>query len=356
MMRGAVIGFVLACVLPAAGNAGAAEATLDPNPTGYYTKTQDPFKTVSAPIRDQLCSIPSPDPRTCVDPSQLTGGTPGYPRRDNYVYVATINGDDDARGVIGTPLFSVPLGSTIRSLVLDFQVENEQSSGTLNFDPDNPMMQFCLITEGWAGQDAAPYESQPDTNCQVQATPKKVRELEKEETTEEGAPVTVALVQYTVDLMPMARAWANGAENNGVMVRPTPNAPIVFEAALRPPSKDGMSLKVTYDAPKVAPAPTVPTSPTENAPTFGDDAEEPETPAGDGSIDVPEEPAESDGGDVSSAQPVSNPTTPWWTYLALPLGLATLAGLGRGTTDSARTLVEQRAGPVSRLMDRGGRS
>src|SRR5687767_13881157 len=86
--RGAVVGFVLAAVLPFAPDAGAANAELQPNPTGYYTKTQDPFKTISGPLRDSLCGLPSPDPRTCVDPSQLTGGTPGYPRKDNYIYVA----------------------------------------------------------------------------------------------------------------------------------------------------------------------------------------------------------------------------------------------------------------------------
>ena len=206
MLRGGVVGLGLALVLPLGGGAIAETATLQPSPTGYYTKTQDPFRTVGAPVGEAACSVPSPDPRTCLNPGQLTGGTPGYPRQDNYVYVATINGDDDSHGVIGVPLFSVPPGSKITSLFLDYFVENEASAGTIQFDPDSPAMQFCLNTEGFAGQDSAPYESRPDTDCGTQATPKKVKEEERTETTDEG------VAAHGVSRAVHGRSHADGAE------------------------------------------------------------------------------------------------------------------------------------------------
>ena len=353
IQRAALIGAVLAVVLPLAPGTDAAEQTIAPNPTGYYTATQDPFRTISGPAGEAACQVPSPDPRTCINPGQLTGGTPGYPRQDNYVYVATVGGNEDSDGAVGVPLYSVPPGSTIRALTLDFYVENEAAVGTLNFDPDAPNMTFCLITEGWAGQDSAPFDSRPDTDCETNATPKKVKEEERSETTDEGVPQEVSLVLYSVDLMPMAKKWASGTANNGVMIRPTPDAPAVSQTAIRTPAiaPDGMKLRVTYDAPATTPLPSAP-APIDNAPTFGDveePAAEPEP-----SFEVPEEPP-SDGGAVAAAEPAAAKTgTPWWMYLALPLGLAVLAGLGRGTTDELRDVTQKRSGPVSRLMDRGG--
>lgn len=355
MLRGGVIGLALAVVLPFGPRADAATATIQPNPTGYYTKTQDPFRTASGPAGEAVCSVPSPDPRTCLNPAQITGGTPGYPRKDNYVYVARINGDDDSHGVIGVPLFSVPLRSTITSLMLDFYVENEAAVGTIVFDPDAPGMQFCMNTEGFAGQDAAPYDSRPDTDCEAQAAPKKVKEEERTEETEEGAPITVSLVQYSVDLMPMARKWASGAENNGVTVLPTTDAPSTFQTAIRTPAiaPDGMRVRVIYtpgdpiagpSAPPPEPAPAA-----ERAPSFA----EPEPDEPEPSFNVPEEePAEEP---LAAPRPVSA-TTPWWTFLGLPIGLAALAGMGRGLTEPIQTAAAERAGPVSRLMSRGGRS
>jgi hypothetical protein len=353
IQRAALIGAVLAVVLPFAPSSQGAEASLAPNPTGYYTATQDPFRTVSGPAGEAACQVPSPDPRTCLNPAQLTGGTPGYPRKDNYVYVATVGGNEDADGAIGIPLFSVPPGSTIRALTLDFYVENEAAVGTLNFDPDAPHMTFCLIKEGWAGQDAAPMGSRPDTDCETASTPKKVKEEERSETTDEGVPQDVSLVLYTVDLMPMARKWAAGTENNGVMVRPAPDAPAMSQTAIRTPAiaPDGMQLHVTYDAPALTPLPSAP-APIDNAPTFGDTEEPPAEPQP--SFETPDEPP-SDGGTVTAAEPVATRTgTPWWAYLALPLGLAVLAGLGRGTTGELHDVTQKRSGPVSRLMDRGG--
>lgn len=352
---GAVAGIVAATFLSIGLPAQGAEASISPSPTGYFTRTQDPLRTAGGQAGEVLCSVPSPDPRTCVNPAQLTGGTPQYPRKDNFVYVARILGNDDARGTIAVPLFSLPFGSVINKITLDFYVENEPDSGSFNFTPDTPGIFFCLLTQGWAGQDAGAWAGQPFTDCSVQSTPKKLKEEERQETTEEGAPRTVSLVQYSVDLMPMAQAWAAGRENHGVMVLPTPDAPDSFEVALRTPgiADDAMKINISYQPGEEAaippidvPAPDDAFGSTGGGTSFGSTEEPPATE------ETPDAPFTVAPQDDQAAPAAVKIGTPWWVYLALPFGGAVLGAMSRGVAQPVTSNGVVRRGPVSRLMDR----
>jgi hypothetical protein len=350
---GIVVGLVAATLLSFGLPAQGAEATLSPSPTGYFTRTQDPLRTAGGQAGGVLCSVPSPDPRTCLNPAQLTGGTPQYPRKDNFVYVARIVGNDDARGTIAVPLFSLPFGAVINKLTLDFFVENEADSGSFNFTPDTPGLLFCLLTQGWAGQDGGAWAGQPFTDCSIQSLPKKLKEEERQETTEEGAPRMVSLVQYSVDLMPMAAAWAAGRENHGVMVLPTPDAPDTFEAAIRTPgiAADGMKINISYQAGEsVIPPVDVPAADdafgaTGGGTSFGST----DTPAAE---ETPEAPFTVAAPETEAAPASATVSTPWWVYLALPLGGAVLGAMSRGVAQPVAANGVARRGPVSQLMDR----
>lgn len=354
IVRGALLGFVMIALVTPAPRVDAAEQTITPNPTGYYTRTRDPLITLGSAAGQVLCTLPSAE--ACLNPAAITGGTPEYFRKDNYLYVANIGVNEDANGAVAVPLFSIPFGSTVTSLRLDFMVENEPSVGTFAFVPSDPNLMFCLVTTGWAGQDSAPWESRPDTDCSTQSEPKLLKEETRTETNEAGVEAPVRLALYSVDLMPMARKWAEGAENHGVLIRPTPDAPPVFEAAVRGPgvAADAMAIHVTYEEPE-APAVPVPAAPAEqmptgNAPSFSD-ADAGSAPDPEPQINVPDDTSAVDA-PLEASQPVASTSTPWWTYLGLPLGGAILFALGRGSAAPIRAAGEGHAGPVSRLMDR----
>ncbi len=344
--RAAVSGLILAaCVSVGSPSASGAQESIRPTPTGYFTKTQDPLITAGSALFPVLCSLGVPD--VCLDPGALVGGTPGYIRADNYVYAARLLGSDDALGLIGVPIFSVPFGSKINSLSLEFSVDNMLDVGTFLFTPDNPGLQFCLATEGSAGEDGAPWDTQPTHDCSVQARPVKVSEQPLQETTSEGVPRITTLFKYRVDLMPMARAWAAGKENNGIVVRPAQDAPNTFEVAIRPPANNGMVVKVNYDAPPPLAIPAAPdafgtTQPAAQT-SFGGDTPPAEAPP-------PFTVAEPD---TDSTPAKAKSGTPWWVYLALPIGLAVLAAMSRGVAEPVTFANHRtRRGPVGRLMER----
>jgi hypothetical protein len=325
-------------------SASGAQESIRPQPTGYFTRTQDPLVTAGTTLGTVLCSLGVPD--VCLDPSAIIGTSPVSVRADNYVYVARLVGTDDAVGVIGVPLFSLPFGSKVNSLSLEFHVDNMLDVGTFLFTPDNPGLQFCMATEGYAGEDGAAWDSQPTYDCAVQARPVKVSEEQLQETTGEGVPRVTTLVKYRVDLMPMARAWAAGKENNGVVVRPAQDAPNSFEAAIRPAANNRMVINVNYDAP---PPLAVPAAPAFNT----------TQPAAQTSFGGTEGPAETPP-PFTVAEPQTDTTpakaksgTPWWVYLALPIGLAVLAAMSRGVAEPITVDHAARRGPVGRLMERG---
>ncbi len=325
-------------------SASGVQESIRPAPTGYFTKTQDPLVTAGTTLGTVLCSLGVPE--VCLDPSAIIGTSPVSIRADNYVYAARLVGSDDAVGLIGVPLFSLPFGSEVNSLTLEFHVDDMLDVGTFLFDPDDPGLQFCLATEGSAGEDGAPWDAQPTHDCSVQARPVKVSEQQLQETTGEGVPRLTTLVKYRVDLMPMARAWAAGKENNGVMVLPAPDAPNTFEVAIRPSANNGMVVNVDYDAPPPLALPAAPdafgtTQPAAQT-SFGGDAGPAETTP---PFTVAEPETDSTPAKAKSG-------TPWWVYLSLPIGLAVLAAMSRGVAEPVTVDQAARRGPVGRLMER----
>lgn len=325
--------------------ASADTETIKPSTFGYFTQTQDPFRTAGGQAGSVLCALPSPDPRTCVNPAQVTGGTPGFPRKDNYLYVAQVNGNTDAIGVSDVPLFTLPLGSEITEIKMRFQVENDPEVGTVGFVSTNPGIEVCLATEGFAGQDAGPYDGRPATDCAISSLPKFV--------STKGEIIT-----YEVDLAPMAAAWASGRENFGVVFLPEPMAPDTFEAAIQSPAinSTGIVINVTFtpgagfaDEPftvdETALGESFAFGPSTSDASFGDGAAMVSVGSSGG---TPRTSALKSGRD-SAPRRARNP---WWIFASIPIGLGVLGAMARGVTSPIQETLVERSGPVSRLMNR----
>lgn len=362
-VRWAGMGLVLAMFLVIGGPpAQAEEATARPDAAGYFSQTEDPTSTAGAEAF-AACQQFAPENQRgqCIDPATITGGTPGFPRKDNFVYIAQINGNPDAVGLVtlAGAMFTIPFGSVVTGLTLDFVVEDEPDVGSVNFDTEDPGLEFCLTTEGAAPQDGAPYDSRPATDCSVSATPKFLETVEGSGTNQEtGEERPATLHEFRVDLLPMAKAWADGRPNHGVSIVPPAGAPQSYQAPIRGPgvAPDAMVLTIEFEAP---PPPVVPqfTAPEDTGTqTFSEVSfgagetvtRSEETPV----FEVPEEPVTTDTAAPVRSAPQPNPSNPWWIFLGLPLGLGVLAALARGTAEPIELAGVQREGPVGRLMSR----
>lgn len=344
--RGGCVGVAVSLLLFVAPWAdAAANATFNAQPTGYYTQTADPLKAGGQQGQTITCQPQVPADRRCTDAAQLTGGTPGYPRKDNYVYVANTEGDPDAIGAVAIPLYDIPFGATIQALSITIGADTSTANGAVNFQTDAPGFQACLATEGPAYQDAADYSQRPATDCSVVSLPKK------------GASQG-AIVYYTIDLMPMASAWANGRENYGVMLLATPSAPANFEAALQSAGVNKASMLIsasfvetdagTFDFGPVDGG-FSPSSDSLQTVTFGG-VEDPII----NSAPAPFKVAPAAPGPAVATRPFrsSDPQNKWWMFIGLPIGAAVLAALARGVAETSPEMVVARSGPVGRLMSR----
>lgn len=345
--------------------------------SGYFTRTQDPLKVYGKQIADIVCPLPSPDPRTCLDPSSVTGGTPGWPRKDNYVYVAKFS-SDDAYGFVEPDLGAVPFGAEITEIKLTFEIENEPDQGTFQldpdfrglFDPNNPHLKICYVAQQWAGADSAPWDFRPDTVCPDGIEIKKTAE----KTVTEPDPLTLQnrqrrVVTYTADLAPIAALWAQGFPMHGIAFLPDATTPDLYQAAIRPAflGDNVMFLKLTYipgaddfdtedfdddpmaiddfdsfnDGFSFADDP-VSIAPTESSPfTLGGEAAETAATAG-----------------VTSTPGLAAPKTgdpdgtPWWAWGIFPVGAALAFLIGGGLMSPVTAGAARREGPVSKLMNR----
>lgn len=346
--------------LGAMGAAAQQNQSYGASQTGYFTKTQDPTRTAGGQVADEdapvgTCLIPyNPSLPTgggyCLNPASLTGGTPGWPRKDNYVYVAKIGDDENAIGIVTPDLSSLPFGATILAISFEFQIENEPDTGTISYDPAAASpIKACLATSDWAAGDAGAWDLKPHYDCATQSPIARIKEPEvRREPDSTGAVRDRRVVTLGVNLMPMAEQWATDRPNFGIALVSSPEAPSDFQVAIRTITdfaKDAMVTRVSFDAPEedfVLDDFFVDTEGT-GAASFGDFSGE--IPVASGAFSTaPPVPAE-------TALAVSNPVTPLWVWAILPIGLAGLTLLARVTTAEVQ-LSAERVGPVGRLMQR----
>lgn len=365
-------GFVLVLLAPMlilllpASRATAEVASASISEAGYYTRTEDPTRTGGAAAAGVACQVPSPDPRTCLNPGQITGGTPGYPRKDNYVYVARFNGADDAYGFAKIDLTSIPFDAVVKDVGFEFQVEASAETGTVGFNAEEPGIRLCLVTSDWAGADAGPFDSRPSTDCAATAGIKKIGHGTRTEfDPSQNRERTRDILIYRADLLPMAAEWAKGRENYGVAFLPAPGAPANFQAAIRGPgvAPDAMTAAITFEGgssplDELIAAAEAELAAGDSGTAFGDSSLAGDAvslgSAGDSaptfSVAAPKEEPRGLSG-VRVARSIGR--TPWWVWLALPLGLGTLYMLALGVTAAAPVEASaRRAGPVSKLMER----
>lgn len=325
--------------------------------TGYFTKTQDPTKTAGGESTVVTCNIPY-NPSlpagggNCLNPGGVTGGTPGWPRKDNYVYVSKIGDDEDAIGVVTPDLSSIPFGATLRAITFEFQIENEADSGTINYDPAaaTSPIRACLVTSDWAPGDAGAWELKPNYDCATQSPTARIKEPEvRKEPDSTGTIRDRRVVTFGVNLMPMAEQWAKDRPIFGIALVTTPESGSDFQVAIRPISdfaKDAMVTRVSFDAPSEDFALDEFFADTEGSVSFGD-LSGAEIPISNGSaFSTAASPVSTD-----AIVPTSNPVTPVWVWAILPIGLAGLTFMARVMTAEVE-LAAERVGPVGRLMQR----
>lgn len=340
------------------GAVAAENQTFGVSQTGYFTKTQDPTKTTGGESTVVTCNIPY-NPSlpagggNCLNPAGVTGGTPGWPRKDNYVYVSKIGDDEDAIGLVTPDLSSIPFGATLRAISFEFQVENEADSGTINYDPvaTTSPMRACLVTSDWAPGDAGAWELKPNYDCATQSPTARIKEPEvRKEPDSTGTIRDRRVVTFGVNLMPMAEEWAKDRPIFGIALVTTPESPSDFQVALRPITdfaKDAMVTRVSFDAPAEDFALDEFFAGTDESVSFGDFSGGDVGPVSNGgafSTAAPSVPTE-------AVLPASNPVTPVWVWAILPIGLAGLTFMARVMTAEVE-LAAERVGPVGRLMQR----
>lgn len=336
--------------------AGGESQTYGVSQTGYFTKTQDPTETAGGQVANPeapagTCKIPY-NPSlpagggNCINPAGVTGGTPGWPRKDNYVYVAKIEDDEDAIGIVTPDLSSLPFGAIISSIRFEFQIENEADTGTINYDPAaTSPIKACLATSDWAPGDAGAWELKPNYDCATESKPAVLKQEVRREPDATGTLRDRRVVALGVDLMPMAEQWAKDRPNFGVALVTTVESPSDFQVAIRTNSdfaKDAMVTRVNFDAPDEDLGLEDFILGGEETVSFGDfSGDVPAT----GPFSTVPPPA------ISQAAAESRPVTPAWVWSIVPIGLAGLALLARVATAEVE-LAAERVGPVGRLMQR----
>lgn len=339
---------VVVAVTPAMQALAKQQTDANVSQSGYYTKTQDPFGEAGQTIA-QCPGLPEGERERCpgLDPSLITGGTPGYPRKDNYVYVAKVDGQPDAHGFALIDLDSLPFGAVILDIVFDFEIEDQADFGTTNFDPEASVLQACLVIGEWFGGDAGTWDSQPQFDGNVCSPATFLREEERNVADPEtGAERPRQIVTMTSDLRPMAMAWSKDAPNYGIALVPGAAAPSEFQVAIRSPAlgdPQAMVGRVTYeegDDPFDLGEEEF--GATASASFGGPFTAETGDPGGGFTVAPPEQPP-------VAVLPASDPRTPWWVWLIMPIGAAGIALLSKAATAEGG-FPPTRRGAVSRLV------
>jgi hypothetical protein len=303
--------------------------------TSYYTRTQDPTRAAGGV-------------------GLVTGSTPGWPRKDNYLYVARIAVEDDSYAYVNFDLTSLPFGARITSMTFKFRIENEADVGTAGFDPNKPGLKLCLVTSDWVGGEAGAFEKKPESDCGVTTGVTLLGEETRSEPDPSGGPDRQRkLVNYSADLMPMAANWGSDKPNYGISFQPAAakEEAHTFQVALRTPGAAGgidpeaMVAEISYES-----------GGEEFSSSFFGDVGSPSfgsISGGDVGYSPPESGAFSTApspGPEAKAAGEAGPKTPWWVWSIVPILLGGLALLARIAT--ADVAISRRVGPMTRLLGR----
>jgi hypothetical protein len=320
----------LAWVVPAL----AETTTTTTSQTGYYTKTQDPTKTTGGAVSGITGGA--------INPGGVTGSTPGWPRKDNYLYVAKFANQEDSYAFVSLDLSPLPFGAQISGITFEFRVENELETGTAGFDVNTPGLRLCLVTSEWAGGEGGSFDQRPTSDCSVTTGVTLLGEETRNDPT--GQPRKV--LNYSADLLSMAGNWAADKPNYGFSIQPTEDAPFDYQVAIRTPTgmdPEAMIARLRYESGEDFSSDFFGDV---SSPSFGSIS------GSDFSYSAPEtgafSTAPSPGPEATAAE--GGPKTPWWVWSIIPILLGGLALLARIAT--ADVAIARRVGPMTRLLAR----
>jgi hypothetical protein len=301
--------------------------------TGYYTKTQDPTKTAGGAIGGITGG---------TNPGGVTGSTPGWPRKDNYLYVAKLANQEDSYAFVSLDLSPLPFGAQISAITFEFRVENELETGTAGFDINKPGLMLCLVTSEWAGGEGGSFDQKPTSDCTVTTG----ITLLGEETRPDTSGQTRKVVNYSADLLSMAGNWAADKPNYGFSIQPAQDAPVDYQVAIRTPTgmdPEAMIARLSYESGEDFSSGFFGDV---SSPSFGS------ITGSDFSYSAPETGAFSTAPSPAPQATATEegPKTPWWVWSIIPILLGGLALLARIAT--ADVAIAHRVGPMTRLLAR----
>lgn len=333
------------------------------------------------------------DIRACTPnglPPQLPGlcpsgnGNAALPLSPGHLGASVKAGQSDIRSYMIFDLSTIPLGSTMNSMVVTFTVSRSDPSNTQHTTEhtSNPLgppdqqpkppatvndsaaaIDACLVTVGWGSTEGAP---PADRNADNPTTTVPTEPLERNGVDKSdcvhGKNNTST---WTFDITPLAKKWVSGTSfNNGFALMPVISAPTdtwtvelhgaYYENAIQNPATGAAStevfvahneeVKATLDyipaksaalPPPVLPAPVPPVSvqpPSLVGPS--------EAPSAIPTLSPPPVQAP-----VSAAAP-SHGTTPWYVWLLLPAGLLGFVTVSRSLGSES----EQSGNRVAELL------
>jgi hypothetical protein len=309
------------------------------------------------------------DIRACTPnglPPQIPGlcpnanGAGAAPISPGHLGISVRAGQSDMRSYVMFDLSSIPLGSTLNSMLVTFTVSrsdpsnqqhttehasnplgppDQQPKAPATFNDGGAAIDACLVTVGWGSSEGAP---PADRNADDPTTPLPTEPLERsgvdKSSCVHGKNNTST---WTFDVTPLAKKWVSGASfNNGFALLPVGSAPTdtwtvelhgaYFANAIQNPATGAASTQVFVDhaeevkatldyipaknqalPPAVLPG-VVPTGPAAPPSIV--------SPPSSAPIPIPTLTPPPAQAPVSAAAP-SRGSTPWYVWLLLPAGL-----------------------------------
>src|SRR5438093_987540 len=319
-----------------------------------------------------------PGPGLCGSQNITAAG----PISPGHLGISWKNGSSDMRAYTLFDLSFIPTGSTVNSFVVTYTVSRADSADTAhtqehagakppatqNVTNSAMKVRACIVKVAWgATEGAPPQDRDPQDPTHVVPTEPAARNGVDEDTCVEGKGTAA---KWSCDLASFAQKWVSGEVfNNGSALEPegaqTDNRTLqlhgaFYENATSTPTGDvGNKVFVSHReeakaridyVPAVAapsPPPPPPPPPPAPAPIPGPSTIEPALPT-----NVPT-PAPVATPQLPVAQ--SKPTTPWYTWLVLPVGLVGFVGLSRAIgTEGGAANINQVAEVLRRRRNRLG--